>query len=541
MGGSDKMNVEVDIVSIKYKNERIDLTDNPYPSLKNLEKYLDLIIELCKGVYKNNNLIGRKEFENLLYYSFLYYLVNWDNIYHSNQVPYINWYNFKNSIDNILKNRESIEVFLDYKYLNIEIFEEYLKEIYSIKIKRKNKNILIDYFIKHYHGSLIYLMFLIRKMLMNKNINENFSVLFSTDYNRYFLNKRFFGTHLFNYEPFKKLVRDLGIEDFNYKILYTKYNPFNLKDYLLNFYKKEKEELFIEEILDLKIGLNLILNINKIYRKNIDFNIEKEDFNKYFIYRMFKIFVKHKLPFILWIYLSVKEFIKNTNIKVFIGDSEKSFMSHIFNLYKINEGMIKTVVFSHELINKNYAVIPVSNKNRLIPDLKLVWNENIKKLLIQRYNYPPEKVLVFPDPRFLYWRGMPKREKTILLISQGSPIFYEQVFELSKEGVLNNLGYKVLFKPHPGEYYISKSYIEKLKNLKGIKVIDNLNFIPEYAVTMTSTLGYELLNAGSKVYFIDEKAREIFLIDDKLFKKIYRRNLKEVFCEILDTNHYINA
>jgi len=532
------MNVEIDIVSIKYENKRIDLIGNPYQALKDLEKYLDFITELCKGICKNNNLIKKKkEFENLLYYSFLYYLVNWDNIYHSNQVPYINWYNFKNNIDSILKNKENIELFLDYRYMNIEIFEEYLREIYNINIKRKNKNILIDSVIKNYQGYLIYIIFLIRKILMNKNNNnEKFTVLFSTDYDRYFLNKRFFSRHLFNYEPFKQLISDLGIEDLDYKILYTKYNPFNLKEYISNFYKKDKNEVFIEEILDLKIGLNLMSNINKIYRKDIDFNIGKEDFNKYFIYRMFKIFVKHKLPFILWIYLSVKTFIKNTNIEVFIGDSEKSFIFHIFNIYKINENKIKTVAFSHELINKNYAVIPVSNKNKLIPDLKLVWNENIKKLLIQKYNYPPEKVLVFPDPRFLYWQSMPKKEKTILLISQGSPIFYEQIFELSKEGVLNNLTkrYNVLFKPHPGEYPTTKYYIKKLKDLKNIEVINNLNFIPEYSITMTSTLGYELLNAGSKVYFIDERAKDVFLIDSELFKRIYRKNLKEVFSEILN-------
>ncbi|GBF35777.1 hypothetical protein [Methanofervidicoccus abyssi] len=91
------MNVEIDIFSIKYENKRIDLIGNPYQALKDLEKYLDFITEVCKGICKNNNLI-KKEFENLLYYSFLYYLVNWDNIYHSNQVPYINWYNFKNNI-----------------------------------------------------------------------------------------------------------------------------------------------------------------------------------------------------------------------------------------------------------------------------------------------------------------------------------------------------------------------------------------------------------------------------------------------------------
>jgi len=65
------MNVEIDIVSIKYENKRIDLIGNPYQALKDLEKYLDFITELCKGICKNNNLIKKKNLK--IYYITLFY------------------------------------------------------------------------------------------------------------------------------------------------------------------------------------------------------------------------------------------------------------------------------------------------------------------------------------------------------------------------------------------------------------------------------------------------------------------------------------
>ena len=66
------MNVEIDIFSIKYENKRIDLIGNPYQALKDLEKYLDFITELCKGICKNNNLIEKKK-NSKIYYITLFY------------------------------------------------------------------------------------------------------------------------------------------------------------------------------------------------------------------------------------------------------------------------------------------------------------------------------------------------------------------------------------------------------------------------------------------------------------------------------------
>jgi hypothetical protein len=258
---------------------------------------------------------------------------------------------------------------------------------------------------------------------------------------------------------------------------------------------------------------------------------------------MFNIFLKHKLPFLLWFYLSIKSHISKNNIKCIVGDSEKNFMFYIYNIYAQWENDIKTIAFSHEIITNNYIHIPVSKKYNCIPNCKLVWNENIKKLLINKYNFPNDKIILFPDPRFLYWKKYPKKEKTILFVSQGCPEFYNDIFStFGNKELINTLiknGYSFYFKPHPGElvYDVAVNYLNKLKNnIKEIKIINELDFIPEYSIGMSSTMIYELLNAGSKVYILNEIAKDVYMMKDDEFKRYFRNNLKEIFFEILNNS-----
>jgi hypothetical protein len=218
-------------------------------------------------------------------------------------------------------------------------------------------------------------------------------------------------------------------------------------------------------------------------------------------------------------------------------------MFYIYNIYAQWENDIKTIAFSHEVINNNYIHIPISKKYNCIPNYKLVWNENIKKLLINKYNFPDDKVMIFPDPRFLYWKKYPKKEKTILFVSQGYTQFYKDIFNTFKDKELIDAliknGYSFYFKPHPGEYLNDYS-IEQLNRLKSsikkIQIINELDFIPEYSIGMFSTMIYELLNAGSKVYILDELAKDVYMMKDDEFKRYFRTNLKEIFFEILDNS-----
>jgi len=538
------MIVEIDnfnFIKIDEK-ENINLTHyNIHSPLKKLECYLDFIDELVSKSYKNNRFIKKNEFKNLVYNAFLYFLINWDNLYHSNQIPFYTWYNFKEVVDNTLKSENDVSFIINQKYVNIDYFERYLRN-FTNNIKLKNKNIVMDYIMENFQGYSTLLYFLIRKIIMNNKNNTKYEILFITDYDRYYENNKFFGPHLFNNNKFKELLKDnnISLTDKNYSILFTKYNYINLLKYIKNYHKKDLNYLFIEDLLDLNLGFKILTMSSKFYKKIYLNNFSDE--HERFIYNMFNIFLKHKLPFLLWFYLSIKNHISKNKVKCIIGDSEKNFMFYLFNIYKLWKKNIKTIAFSHEIITNNYIHIPISKKYRCIPDYKLVWNENIKKLLISRYNFPNNKVRIFPDPRFLYWKKYPKKEKTVLFISQGYPEFYEDIFDTFKDkNLINNLikkGYSFYFKPHPGEftYDVTVDYLNKLKNINEIKIINELDFIPEYTIGMSSTMIYELLNAGSKAYTLDKYAKDVFMMEDNEFKRYFRTNLKEIFFEILNNS-----
>jgi len=532
--------MKVKIYSLNYvdiNNKREEILLPAISNLYELKEYYNFIKKLIFMSYKKNNYLNKVEYTNLVFYTFIYYLLNWDNILHTNQIPFHIWKNFRNVIKDLL-DKDNVEFILNYKYANISYIENFLKS-YGKKVKREEKNIFIDYIIENFQDKIIMTYFLIRKLFLNKKLNFNLYnnkcnyVLFITDYDRYYENNRFFGEHLFNDKRFKKLIR---CNDFDNLILYTKYTYTNFKKYINDYFKKDSNILFIEDLLDLKLGLKILFSKN-IYK---NFHIQESNVDKQFIIDMFNIFLKNKLPFILWFYLSIKKFVSNINIKYIVGDSEKNFIFYLFNIYKLsNNSNIKTIAFSHELITKNYLHPIVSKEYECIPDYKLVWNHKIKELLVKIYKFPENRVLVFPDPRFLYWKNLSKENKSILLISQGFPEFYEMIFKAYNEGLINNLvnkGYTIYFKPHPAEFNfkLCVDNFKKLKTLKKIRIIHNISFLPEYAIGMFSTLLYELYTAGSKIYFLDKKAKDTFIIDDKEFKKIYKNNLKSALLNIIE-------
>lgn len=114
---------------IRINEKEIKLFYNTYPPLKKLECYLDFIKELVSNSYKNNKFIKKDEFEHLVYNTFLYFLINWDNLYHTNQMPFYIWYNFKERVDDILKSEKDITFILNQKYVNIDYFGKYLKNL----------------------------------------------------------------------------------------------------------------------------------------------------------------------------------------------------------------------------------------------------------------------------------------------------------------------------------------------------------------------------------------------------------------------------
>ena len=540
----DKAYIEKDWIIISFlPNENI------YSSFKKLPKYLEFIKKLTHKTHKPDFVVSKKEYEYLIYYSFSYFLVNWDNLFWSKQIVWHVWENFKIHTNELLT-KEKLGVVLDYKYGNIDAFKNYIEKSFRDVHLSTNKNRIMYYlFDNHLYFLLMnYFLFrsIFRKLLyINQKPKKEFDAIFITNYDRYYGNDRFFGEHLFNDKDFKDLTKKLcGIElnsgKDNKSILYFKPNFADITKYIKNLKDKSENVLFLEDIMYITSGIRIfshwMLHKNK-YKIDLDENLNDDE---KFILEMYNDFLLNKLSFILWFYLSIKDFIKNKKIKLIVGDSEKSFMFFLFNLArKFTDEKVNAIAFSHEIVSENYAQVPVSKNFNDIPDYKLVWNENIKKILTKRYNFPEEKVIVFPDPRFLYWKKFPLKKKTILFVSQGVPDFYEELFDIFKnkkeiiDKFLSN-GYSFYFKPHPGEIAFGDTaqYIHKLKTISEIKTITELNFLPEYSIGEGSTMQYEFLQAGGKTYFITDKNH--FLMDEKEFEKYSKSNIYDALLYILN-------
>ncbi len=526
--------------------------ENIYQSMEKLSEYLEFIKKLTSLTHKSDFIASREEYEYLVYYSFLYFLVNHDNLFYSKQLPWQIWFNFKKYANDLLGKKET-EVILDYKYGDIYVFKEYIKRKFGdIKLSVINRNRIINVIFNNlqYLILMAYFIFrsIIRKLLcINKKPKKEFDILFLTNYDRYYGNNRFFGEHLFNDKEFINLTKNLsGTEpkENNKSILYFKPGFTGIVKYIKNLKDKSSSILFLEDVLYIRSGIKIlshwIFNKNN-YRIDLRENLNDDE---EFILEMYNDFLLNKLPFILWFHLSIKDFVRNKRIKLIVGDSDKSFMFFLFNIARRFTGdKVDTIAFSHEIVSKNYAQIPISKNFKDLPDYKLVWDEKRKEILFKLYNFPEDKLIIFPDPRFLYWKKVPLKKKTILFVS-GDDFLYEYLFDTfeNKKNIVNELtskGYSFYFKPHPGELSagFTSGYLNKVKEIKEINVINELNFLPENAVGAYSTMLYELLNAGVKPYFIKEKDKNltnVFLIDEKEFKKYLKNNISDALLDILN-------
>ncbi len=522
--------------------------EDTYPSMEKLSGYLGFIKKLVSATRKPDFIASREEYEYLVYYSFLYFLVNLDSLFYSKHVPLPFWFNFKKCVDDSLDKKET-DVILDYKYGNVYVFKEYIKRKFGdIKLSVINRNRIINVIFNNlqYLILMAYFIFrsIIRKLLyINKKPKKEFDMLFITNYDRYYGNNRFFGGHLFNDKDFINLTKNLsGTEpkENNKSILYFKPGFTGIVKYIKNLKDKSSNLLFLEDVLYIRSGIKILLHW--IFNKN-NYKVDlKENLNddEEFILEMYNDFLLNKLPFVLWFHLSIKDFVRNKRIKLIVGDSDKSFMFFLFNSARRFTGdKVDTIAFSHEIVSANSPQIPLSKNFKDIPDHKLVWNENTKNLLIKEYNFPEEKVLVFSDPRFLYWKKMPVKEKTILFVSTCSQNFYNDIFDTfeNKKDIVNKLiskGYLFYFKPHPGEIAAGtiKPFLNRVKEIKEIKTITELNFIPKYSIGQGSTLQYELLSSGGKTYLLTDQ--NIFLIDEKEFEKNLKNNISDALLDILN-------
>ncbi len=519
--------------------KEIRLTKNVYGSFKLLKNYLPFIKELVEKteVDAEKYKLKRSELNKFIYYMYIYFLLHWDMINPSKQTQWCNWINLKNLLEKDIKKNDVI--ILDYSK-NIAFYEEYIKKNFSNKIITKNKRLLN--LLNRILGFGILTSFLLRGLLQKifrRKMNlKNKKILMITNYDRYYSSNGFFNKYLLEDKDFSKQIRKLFGEDIKRFIrLYAKYGMINI-EYLKEL-SKDHQNLFLEDLLNLKAGFKILIS------KKPKINTRKllsaeEDWDKRFLTEMYEDFLTNKFKFSIWIFLSIEKFLTdNQNITLIIGDSEKNFLFYIINLYKkIKDPKIRTLALSHEVITKDYFYTPINELFDDTPDYKFVWSKSIKKLLIEKFNYPKRKLKVFIDPRFLKWKYFPYKKNSILIVSQGYISFYHSLINvLNKSSVINkiiNMGGKIYLKPHPAE--LSREEPLKLINLiknkykDKVEIITNLDFVPQFAIGKNSTLLYELYINGSTTFFINSE--NTFSIEKKEFKKLSKKSLESAFLEI---------
>ncbi|ABO34814.1 conserved hypothetical protein [Methanococcus maripaludis C5] len=541
---NDSKYVIIDKVFFRKLDNEIRYTSNVNESFEILLNYLPYVKNIVKSSKRPKfvNKLESKELNDLIYYSYIYYLIHWDNIDSSKQIAWQNWFNFKKTVDKNLKNE--YVVVLDY-IRNIDFYEKYISKKFPNEIKRYNeKNIFLKFF-GNFHGFFMVFYLLMRKLTClfitgfsktSAKYDKNM-ILAITDYDRYYDSKGFFNSEIFSNAEFKEYLKlnfNTDVETENIQVVYTKYSFKNFLKYLITF-KNDNKSVFLEDILDFHIGLEIFIHGLLNIKKNKNFPIVKTDENIEFIDHMYEDFMKNKFLFSLWFYLSVKKYIENNNVKIVIGDSEKNLLYFFFSILRKNSEYFNTIAFSHEVIIPDHSFyLPFTGHYDDSPDLKFVWNEGIKKLLVDKYNYSEDKIAVLDDPRFLKWKSKKFEKKSILFISQGYSHFYEDLIdffknETEKVNFLKSKGFKFYFKPHPAEFLTptSKKYLEEImKSYNDISVIDNLDFIPEYGIGVDSTLVYELMRNGTKVFFLS--LNNIFMIEKEDFQKCSKKSISDV-------------
>jgi hypothetical protein len=266
---------------------------------------------------------------------------------------------------------------------------------------------------------------------------------------------------------------------------------------------RDKQHIFFNDFLSFKdyfSNLRAYFKKRKKTPKKISYFYQGEDYGEAikplvdaFFYMFYPPFLKSKSALLRLLQESPE---------MIFTDSEMNLPAMQLGFLR---GKAKLFVMTNEIISEIYAALPITDQSKRPSfDIKFVYNEEAKKILVEQFKYPAQKLVVFPDPRFLEG-AIAKREieNKILLISQTFSSFYK--FTNNFNRLIKNTELKqkfeLVFKPHPHERVNPEKIIdEDITYLKEKK----LSFTPKYAVNASSTLGMELLFQGSVVFFLDK-------------------------------------
>ncbi len=191
---------------------------------------------------------------------------------------------------------------------------------------------------------------------------------------------------------------------------------------------------------------------------------------------------------------------------------------------------IPTIGLQHGILYENYADYAHNEissnyepKKYLIPDLTLVFGEYYKKIMVEKWNYPPKNIKIFKHPSFYNFDNFNSIKKEDLLnhygIKNSKIILVPLSFRLETSSIdnpdllllnklLNQLDEKftVLIRPHPGD---SKNSSLKLKELYPNVhfIISNTSLFEDLilcdtVITTISTVGIDAIPFKKNIIFV---------------------------------------
>ncbi len=254
-----------------------------------------------------------------------------------------------------------------------------------------------------------------------------------------------------------------------------------------------------------------------------------------------------------------KAVLDKDSYKVLVIDHEENLYGKAFMLNTRLNGRKKTVALSHELIYPGCIHTHVKDARALdrktslwrpLPDVKCVWGEYSRDVLINYCNYENKLIRITGNPKFddakkrsmdksaiLSKCGLDRERKKILIISDGNRAKYDTYLELPRK--IN--GYDFILKPH---HYDDEGMLkEKISALsssasKNFFIMDKysdvyeLIFACDYVMIFTSSVGFEAMMFGKPVIIFDPEKRYMDYLPYMKFKAALKaddaRELKRV-------------
>lgn len=391
----------------------------------------------------------------------------------------------------------------------------------------------------------------------------------------------------------KELLRKkISFKELNYETLTQTSNLFQ---FIRKFsYRKES---YIGDYYTLK-HFKSCENDFSLLKKRWDKVEEIDDFKSIFTYKGYNFYdiIKPRLELIFnaLSYIAVdnknitKTIIEKENYKVLIIDHEDNMYGKGFMLNVRTDSKKYTIALSHEIITPGCIHTHYNNKKvldkksvlwRPLPDVKCVWGEYGKKVLLDSCNYKKELIKITGNPKFdiilkkkynkktllKKYSILKKYKKRILIASSFEVTLIDKCKKIYKEISQQNKEILIVFKPHPTEDMdMLKSILKDMP--KNFFLVDKycdiyeLIYLSDYVITVQSTSGFEAMLFNKIVFILNydnseltglpyvknRAAIEINSANDfkdeilKLKNKKYEDNIRINMKKFADSIHYKN-